>query len=411
MTDFPIDDFNEGHSFPGLVPSHVADAPAHPHHRLGDIQNAPAGFQAQRVSARPTSYAPPVPPAAPVVQPAPMAPAPAPVETVRQQPHTSNRHMLPEAARGPYVPSPMNTAPFTPPAPQASPRAPVGTQHEYDPMLTAANPLAKYFRVPGLSIRLPTDGIFLPEGAISFTLSGEVQVYPMRAADELLMKSPDALMSGFAVESLMQSCVPSIKYPRMISTPDLDVLFLAIRAASYGNEMEIEVTCPVCEQESSIMIDLRVLLSQSSMEIPDNAVQLSPEVTAYIRPYDLNNATQISLAAYSEARAVQMSEGDPEAHQKQINESYKRMTDVDIAMTSDCVLQIVVPDGAVTDKKHIRDFMQNIPRDWMKAINDRLKALNGAGLDKTTPVGCAHCHHTWVSKTEFDPSSFFGQDS
>ena len=81
--------------------------------------------------------------------------------------------------------------------------------------------LKKYYRMPGVHIRLPTNGAFMPPGSVEFTMSGDIPVYPMRGADELLLKSPDALMSGYAIEELLKSCVPAIQFPRLVSSPDL----------------------------------------------------------------------------------------------------------------------------------------------------------------------------------------------
>ena len=102
-----------------------------------------------------------------------------------------------------------------------------------------ANPLTKYFRIPGVHIKLPTHGAFMPTGSVAFTMNDEVPVYPMRGMDELLLKSPDALMNGYAIEKLIESCVPAIKFPRLISSPDLDVILMAIRAATYGETITL----------------------------------------------------------------------------------------------------------------------------------------------------------------------------
>jgi hypothetical protein len=86
--------------------------------------------------------------------------------------------------------------------------------------------------MPGVLVALPTKAHSIRLDQLSSPRRNEVEVLPMRAADEILMKSPDALMSGYALEKLIESCVPAIKHPKIVSTPDLDVLLLAIRVAS-----------------------------------------------------------------------------------------------------------------------------------------------------------------------------------
>lgn len=277
------------------------------------------------------------------------------------------------------------------------------------------NPLSRYFRVPGLHIKLPTQGAYLPQGALDLTMADELPVYPMRAADELLMRSPDALMSGYAVEKMLESCVPAIKTPRLISTPDLDVLLLAIRAASYGNKMDIEVPCPSCETRNSFECDIPDLLGTVTPLPPDNAVRLSAEVVAYIRPFNLENATKVALAAFNEARAVQAIEENEEISdemvQKAINESYRRMSELNLHMTADCILKVVTPEAEVTDKSSIAEFVNNIPREWSKKIDEALKRLNSAGVDRRLHVQCSNCNHQWDTEVEFDPASFFALGS
>ena len=74
-----------------------------------------------------------------------------------------------------------------------------------------SNPLSKYFRQSKLYISLPSQGKHYPAGAIDFPESGEVEVYSMTAKDELLFKTPDALLNGQATVDVIQSCIPAIK--------------------------------------------------------------------------------------------------------------------------------------------------------------------------------------------------------
>ena len=74
-----------------------------------------------------------------------------------------------------------------------------------------ANPLKKYYRQPKQYIKLPSGYKYYPADSIEVSESGEIAVYPMTAKDELLFKTPDALLNGEATVSVIQSCVPAIK--------------------------------------------------------------------------------------------------------------------------------------------------------------------------------------------------------
>jgi hypothetical protein len=273
----------------------------------------------------------------------------------------------------------------------------------------AVNPLARYFRAPGINVTLPTGGAFLPEGSISFDMDGKIQVLPMTAEVELLMKSPDALMSGFAIEQMIRSCVPGIQVPRQVSTPDLDVILLAVRAASFGSKMEIDIKCPSCGEETTFACDLPTVLDtvkEMPREIP---VRLSADVIVYLRPFTLENSTKISLTTYYEARALQqVEEASDEVRTAKMNESYHRMARLSSDVTADSILYVAVPEGVVQDRAAIVEFMRNIPSEWTKKIDAALKELGSYGIDRSLAVACPSCQHEFSTQLEFDPSSFFG---
>lgn len=284
--------------------------------------------------------------------------------------------------------------------------------NEDDMFENSGNPLAKYYRVPGVHVRLPTNGVFMPAGSIDLTLSGDIPVYPMRSADEMLLKSPDALMSGYAIEQLIHSCVPAIKLPRLISTPDLDVLLLAIRAATYGETITLMPVCPKCGAENQAQRNLSYLMTHMTFIERENPVRLTDEIIVYVRPYNLNNATKLGLASFEEARKLQaVEEALASERTNQVSLSMQRLTSVTDEIMADCVLRIVVPEGPVTDPEMIRGFMGNISKRWTDRIQEKLEEINRLGIDKSYEITCASCDHQWKAEVEFNPSTFFEQGS
>lgn len=274
------------------------------------------------------------------------------------------------------------------------------------------NPLTKYYRVPGVHVKLPTKGIFMPPGSIEPTLSGDIPVYPMRSADEMLLKSPDALMSGYAIEQLLRSCVPAIKLPRLISTPDLDVLLLAIRAATYGETITLSPVCPQCGAENQAQRNLSYLISNMTFVESDSPVRLTDEIVVYVRPYNLDNATKLGLASFEEARKLQAVEEAPAPERTaQVSHSMQRLTAVANEIVADCILRIVVPEGQVTDPQMIRGFMANISKRWTDQIQEKLEEINSRGIDKSYEITCASCEHKWKAEIEFNPATFFEASS
>ena len=72
------------------------------------------------------------------------------------------------------------------------------------------NPLQAYFRRPAIYVQLPSGGKFNEPGELEIPENGESPVYPMTAKDEILMRTPDALMNGATTVEVIQSCCPNI---------------------------------------------------------------------------------------------------------------------------------------------------------------------------------------------------------
>ena len=120
-------------------------------------------------------------------------------------------------------------------------------------MVNPNNPLAKHFRQPAIYLKLPSQGKFYPPDGIELSITGELAVYPMTVKDELTLKTPDALMNGEGMADVIRSCCPGIKDPWTIPSVDLDVIFIAIRLASYGKGMDISATCRTAVNQTNIL--------------------------------------------------------------------------------------------------------------------------------------------------------------
>jgi hypothetical protein len=112
-------------------------------------------------------------------------------------------------------------------------------------------------RQPKIYITLPSKGNYWTEGSLEFTETGEFPVYSMTARDELLFKTPDALMNGQALVDVIESCMPNVKNAWDMPTIDLDTVLIAIRLATYGEYMNFVYKVPVVNEEEEYQIDLK----------------------------------------------------------------------------------------------------------------------------------------------------------
>ena len=126
---------------------------------------------------------------------------------------------------------------------------------------TNSNPLKKYYRQPKQFVKLPSGYKFYPEGSVEVPESNEVAVYPMTAKDEMLLKTPDALLNGEATVSVIQSCIPAIKNAWAMPSIDCDAALMTIRMATYGNTMTVPITVPGTKIKKDLVLDLQESLS------------------------------------------------------------------------------------------------------------------------------------------------------
>ena len=127
------------------------------------------------------------------------------------------------------------------------------------------NPLSKFFRQPAIYISFPSKGKWWGEGALEYTATEKYPVYAMTTKDEILLKTPDALLNGQGVVDVIHSCIPNIKDAWKMPSVDVDTVLIAIRIATYGKEMEFTAVCPHCGTKNEHAIDLSVMLSKITL--------------------------------------------------------------------------------------------------------------------------------------------------
>lgn len=274
------------------------------------------------------------------------------------------------------------------------------------------NPLAQYFRSPGVHVTLPSQGQFYNEGDVEYAMNGEIAVFPMTATDEIILKNPDALLNGYALEKLFASCVPSIKNPRNIPTPDMDVLLLAIKLASYGDDLGVDVTCPKCEHETHFEMSIRTLLETAKPIEGTTEMRVNDNILLYLRPYDFQSKTTVDLAAFEETKIYQFlldAELSDDERSKQFAKSYEKIAELNLDLLARCITKIVVPDAEVTEANFIMQYIRNSDKNVVSKIQEAVKQLGEGGIERKVEAVCSNkeCEHVWETDLIFDPTHFF----
>ena len=278
------------------------------------------------------------------------------------------------------------------------------------------NPLQKYFRQPKIYLSLPSGGKFYPQGSLEVSENGEYPVFPMTARDEIMIKTPDALLNGEATVAVIKSCIPAITNPWNMPAMDLDACLIAIRIATYGEKMEVSIKTPVTGEEKDFDLDLRVMLDQFMNVDYKSVVQLD-DLTINLRPLTYKEFTETSKATFEEQRIFKVlnndkiSEGDKLAT---FNESFQKLTNLTLLTLEKSIASIQIGDDVVTDRAHISEFIANTDKTLFEKVTDHVEEqrkkfqvkplvidATPEEIEKGVPV-------TYEVPVTFDQTSFFG---
>ena len=277
------------------------------------------------------------------------------------------------------------------------------------------NPLQKYFRQPKIYLSLPSNGKYYPTGSLEISENGEYPVFPMTARDEIMIKTPDALLNGQATASVIASCIPAIKDPFNMPSMDLDACLIAIRIATYGEMMEVSIKVPVTGEDKDFDLDLRIMLDQFSNVDYNSAIQLDGMIVN-LRPLTYGEFTETSRKTFDEQRIfnvindADMAEGDKLAT---FTESFKKLTDLTILTLEKSIASIEVGDDVVTDQAHIKEFIANTDKGLFESVTNHIEEqrtkfqVKPLVVDATPEEIEAGVPETYEVPVTFDQSSFF----
>ena len=275
------------------------------------------------------------------------------------------------------------------------------------------NPIAQYFRQPKLYLKLPSQGRFYAEGALDISANGEYAVYAMTAKDELMFKTPDALLTGQSTVEVIKSCVPAIVDPWRMPTLDVDAVLMAIRIATYGENMEISANCPSCEAENNYEADINKWLALISNIDYESVIQFDPLII-HIRPYTYQEITKTSLKQFEQQRifaVINDEKMSDEEKLKLFGESFVKITELTVDIVAGCIDHIDTPDGTVDDQSMIKEFINNASKELFETISNHVTAMKSRNELKPIDAKCTACQHEFKIPITMDQASFFGRRS
>lgn len=274
---------------------------------------------------------------------------------------------------------------------------------------TKKNPLSGYFRQPKIYLRLPSQGYFYADGSLDKSENNEYPVYSMTAKDELIIKTPDALLNGQSTVEVIKSCIPAIVDPWQMPSIDVDACLIAIRIATYGESIDISAFCPACKHENHYSFNLVGYL-ESITDFKFLEIVEVDSLKIKIRPYSYREITQASLKNFEQQRILKIVNDQnlsDEEKTSAFNESFINLTNLTVALIANSIVSIETPEDTVTDLQQIKEFIENAPKEVFNKISSHIEEMKNSLDLKLQEVSCEECGHRFKVTITLDQTNFF----
>lgn len=274
------------------------------------------------------------------------------------------------------------------------------------------NPLKQYFRTAELYTKLPSGTHYYTEDVVTFNDDGEVGVSPMTAKDEVILKNPDALLNGQAISQVIASCVPNVKKPDELLAVDVEALMVAIRHASYGDDIELDAECPKCKHKNHFSVGITQTLGTMSKLEDAYKIGTKAGLTVYIRPSTYHEVIKGYKAQFENYKIAKILKNEAIPEEERIraySEAFTKLSDINAELVCDSILKVVINETGdeVKEKEHLREFIREMDQRVFKSISDLLSKINSTGVRKEFDATCEECEHEWKTEIDLNPVNFF----
>lgn len=271
------------------------------------------------------------------------------------------------------------------------------------------SPLKKYRRQPKLYVSIPSNGKWYNENIVAENTYTNLAVFSMTASDEILFKTPDALINGIATSKNISSCIPAILDPWKIKTLDLDAILIAIRIASYGETMNINTVCNKCSAENTYEVDLQSYLDYFASKTYVDKLSYNNFVLTFAPlNYKQWSDIQKQQTSYSRALNLQVSKIKNETEKEEFIQTLIDKINYLVAQSIlDQVVSIEVDGEVETDPVEIKEFLENQDVELYHKIKKLIERNTKEWSLPEENIECTSCNAKSNIKVSLDTSDFF----
>lgn len=257
------------------------------------------------------------------------------------------------------------------------------------------NPLLDKLYMPGETFKMPSQGLFYTNEEISDdVVDGEVHIKPMTAYDEILLRTPDLLFSGKAIEEVFKRCIPQVYKPMELLSKDVDFLLICLRKITYGDLIEIAYKHDCKDAKNhTYQIDINSFLKN----------------TKYIDPTSFKDKFKITLpnGQVVMIQPPKFKDSISIFQRLSINKSEDMTPEKTYNSLIDNVLSIIKSVDNVEDEGLIREWLAELRANWLNNIANEVVTFGEFGIDFDFHAKCKDCNADIKISVPVNPISFF----
>jgi len=271
----------------------------------------------------------------------------------------------------------------------------------------AINPLKKYFRQPKVYIALPSKGIYNQPGSLNGD-PANIPIFGMTGMDEILIKTPDALLNGEATVKVIESCCPIIQDAWDLCLLDLDVVLTAIRIATQGNTMQVSHACTGCGTVNDYDVELGTIIEHYNKCEYDNKIVLK-DLSVKVQPLTYKQWTEFQVKNFQLQRQLkQIFEiTDQDQQSTLVSEMYTKITSIQKEAIFLQIASVDIGSQIVEEREFISEWLDNCDKTIFDAVKDIVEKNRLAWEIPKIAAKCDNCGTENSVGITLDQASFF----
>ena len=171
--------------------------------------------------------------------------------------------------------------------------------------------------------------------------------------------------------------MPNIKNAWMVPSIDLDVILIAIRLATYGEQMTAPIT--IGEDTIDYVVDLRIVMDNLQQQITwDPVVSINDDLTVFVRPMNYKQMSDGAVKTFETQKILQLVNNDNMLEADKLaafKDSFNKLTDITIGMVQSAIYRVDSSQGRTENPEFIKEFVDNVDKDLFNAVQTHVEAL------------------------------------